>query len=67
KYRQNLDDLVSSTDLGDKIIQRINEISQMSNIEDATCFIKSWYQEDDLFSEDLEASMLNFIRNLDEK
>ncbi|CAG8636475.1 27494_t:CDS:2, partial [Racocetra persica] len=67
KYQQNLDDLVPSSEISERISKRINEISDISDIKEAERVIKSWHNNDELFSNDFDASILNFIRNLFEK
>ncbi|RIB03746.1 hypothetical protein C2G38_2122339 [Gigaspora rosea] len=45
----------------------IKETRHINSLEDASCMLKSWYQEDDLFSCNFELSMKNFIRKLVER
>ncbi|KAF0415744.1 hypothetical protein F8M41_007574 [Gigaspora margarita] len=67
KCQQNLDNLVPSSEISERISKRINEISDISDIKEAERVIKSWHNNDELFSDDFDASILNFIRNLFEK
>ncbi|CAG8843405.1 42971_t:CDS:2, partial [Gigaspora margarita] len=67
KCQQNLDDLVPSSEISVRISKRINEISDISDIKEAEHVIKSWHNNNELFSDDFNASILNFIRNLFEK
>ncbi|RIB29408.1 hypothetical protein C2G38_2238936 [Gigaspora rosea] len=67
KYKQQLDQLVQSSDISEAITQRINEAKQIMNIKEANRMLKSWYQQDDLFSFNFELSMQNLIRKLVER
>ncbi|KAF0353740.1 hypothetical protein F8M41_015109 [Gigaspora margarita] len=67
KYKQNLDQLVQSSDINETISKRINETKQIKNIEEASRMLKSWYQQDDLFSFKFESSIQNLIRKLVER
>lgn len=67
KYRQNLNDLVPSLDISEQIMNRLNELRKISDINKANEYIKKWQQCDNLFSQDFEASMFNFITNITRK
>ncbi|CAG8851537.1 10115_t:CDS:2, partial [Gigaspora margarita] len=67
KYRQNLNDLVPSLDISEQIMNRLNELRKISNINKANEYIKKWQQCDNLFSQDFETSMFNFITNISRK
>ncbi|CAG8785851.1 4291_t:CDS:1, partial [Racocetra fulgida] len=44
KFWQNLNNLVTSSDIDIQIMNRLNELREISNIEKANNYIKKWQQ-----------------------
>ncbi|CAG8578368.1 3180_t:CDS:10 [Dentiscutata erythropus] len=62
-----LDQQVQPSDICEAISIRIDEAKQIMSIEEANRMLKSWYQQDDLFTFNFELSMQNLIRKLVER